>query len=120
MGSASRLVINHAEAVSNIAVPMLEIVVAVQITANARWLKTPNCEGTGLPGFAVGFALALNSVSVGSRDSWPVDKEGGDLLVQRVRMIRLAASSAYSPWEKKMFWLFRRNDGGISAIARKT
>jgi hypothetical protein len=45
IGSALRLVINQPEPVSNIAVPTLETIVAVQITVKATWLNAPQREG---------------------------------------------------------------------------
>ena len=47
-----RLVINQADPVSNIAVPMFKIVDAVQIAANAGWPNAPNREGTGFANIA--------------------------------------------------------------------
>src|ERR1700729_149697 len=52
IGLALRLVINQPEAVSNIAVPTFETVLAVHITVNARWLNGPHREGVGAAGAA--------------------------------------------------------------------
>jgi hypothetical protein len=46
-GFGLRLVMSQLIDVSNIAMPMLEIDVAIRITVNARWPNTPAREGEG-------------------------------------------------------------------------
>ena len=58
IGSGLRLVISQPDAVSNIAVPTLEKMLAVQITVKAAWLKAPHRDAER----SVGVAAGVNSV----------------------------------------------------------
>ena len=71
-----RLVINQADPVSNIAVPMFKIVDAVQIATNAGWPNAPNREGTGFASIAEKLTSVLKLISEGSRASESAEKDG--------------------------------------------
>jgi hypothetical protein len=62
IGLGSMLVINQPDAVSNIAVPMLETTLTLQMTTKARWLNAPHGDGLDSPD--------CKAVVTGGPDSW--------------------------------------------------
>ena len=78
IGLGSMLVINQPDAVSNIAVPILDTKLTVHMTVKAKWLKGPHLDGAGSAGVIAivtdrarlastrGLACAMRSLSVWS------------------------------------------------------
>jgi hypothetical protein len=75
-------VIIQPEAVSNIAVPTLERMLAIQITVKAAWPKAPHRVGAGSKGAAREFASRLKLISSERRSPFQAKPLRGNLWIK--------------------------------------
>jgi hypothetical protein len=93
IGSALRLVINQADPVSNIAVPMFKIMDAVQIAANAGSPNAPNRERTRFANERMAMpSLAILAVCASQLTAVPVYSRGGKKIVRMSKRFKTCVS----------------------------